>query len=213
MKKIVCMLLCAVMTVFFFGCGEPKWAESPVEDFEYEENEDGGITITRYIGEETEVVIPEKINEKNVTVIGKDAFSFILHLEFVKIPDTVTEIEDLAFDHNETLTEVFLSKNLKSIGYCAFEDCTALSKISLPSSLETMGDGAFIGCTALKTAVVGKNLKNWGNRVFAYTGLENLTLEEGLESIGHAAFLGTGLRKVTLSKGLTRVSRLRLLRL
>lgn len=57
----------------------------PVEDFEYEENEDGGITITRYIGEETEVVIPEKINEKNVTVIGKDAFSFILHLEFVKI--------------------------------------------------------------------------------------------------------------------------------
>ena len=44
---------------------------NPASDFEYAVNKDGGITITKYIGTDTDVVIPEKIEGKNVTVIGE----------------------------------------------------------------------------------------------------------------------------------------------
>ena len=43
--------------------------------FEYEVNEDGGVTITKYTGNDTEVVIPSKIGGKKVTSIGDKAFA------------------------------------------------------------------------------------------------------------------------------------------
>lgn len=48
----------------------------PASDFEYKAIEEGGITITEYMGTDTAMVIPEKIDGKNVTAIGVDVFSY-----------------------------------------------------------------------------------------------------------------------------------------
>ena len=42
---------------------------NPKSDFEYVENEDGGITITKYIGTDDSVVIPEAIDGKPVDLV------------------------------------------------------------------------------------------------------------------------------------------------
>ena len=48
--------------------------------FQYEENNNGGITITKYTGNDSEVVILSEIDGKSVTSIGSNAFQscFIL---------------------------------------------------------------------------------------------------------------------------------------
>ena len=72
-------------------------------DFTYSVGDDGGITINEYNGEDARVVIPEKIDGKNVTAIGK-----------------------CVFEDNETITDVVLPNTVKEIGYKAFAKCKNL---------------------------------------------------------------------------------------
>lgn len=93
---------------------------SPVTDFKYEEN-NGEITITRYTGNNSKVVIPAEINGKPVTAIGyykKSAF----------------DVEG-AFEGKEDIKTVVIPEGVRSIEASAFVDCTNLTKIKFPESL------------------------------------------------------------------------------
>ena len=52
----------------------PEIPESSVSDFKYNIIEDGEVIITQYIGSDTKVSIPEKIEGKPVTEIGIGSF-------------------------------------------------------------------------------------------------------------------------------------------
>lgn len=64
-------------------------AENPTEDFAFLE-ENGEITITGYLGENTRVRIPEQIHQKPVTAIADGAFRAHAEITTLYIPDTVT---------------------------------------------------------------------------------------------------------------------------
>ena len=100
--------------------------ESPVSDFEYTVNNDGGITINKYIGKAVDVVIPEKIDGKNTTAIARNAFFRNDEIVTVIMPDTVTTIEYTAFEHCSSLVKVSLSQNLSSIENAVFKACKNL---------------------------------------------------------------------------------------
>lgn len=183
MKKITLLFLMTILFASaFLGCGK-HIEENLVSDFEYIENEDGGITITKYIGERTEVVIPDEINGKKVTVIGSK--SFMLGTEdnpiespitYVDIPDSVTAIEELAFFYCKNLESVIFPENLESVGYSAFAWCSALKEIRILASVK------------------------YGNTVFARSGIESLKIEEGTTVIEIGSFIGTNLKKLNLPK-------------
>lgn len=101
-------------------------SESPVSDFEYTVNDDGGITINKYIGKAVDVVIPEKIDGKNITAIATAAFWRNDEIVTVTMPDTVTTIENTAFEQCSSLVKVSLSQNLSSIENTVFKDCKNL---------------------------------------------------------------------------------------
>lgn len=73
------------------------------KDFEYEiiDNE---ITINRYLGNKTDVVIPSEIEEYPVTNIKWGAFAYCSSLTNVTIPNSVTSIESGAFAWCSSLT-------------------------------------------------------------------------------------------------------------
>ena len=95
-------------------------------DWEYSVSGDE-VTITKYKGSATEVVIPDEISGKKVLSIGDEAFSDCLKLTGIKIPDSVT-----------------------SIGYKAFYRCVNLKSISIPYGVKSIEEGTFGGCYSLK---------------------------------------------------------------
>lgn len=211
MKKIITIVLTVsiLFSSFLTSCKteDASIPESPVTDFEYEENADGGITITKYIGADVAVSIPQKINAKNVTELGERAFSYSYQLKKIQIPDTVIVIEMAAFWHLQQLEKVILSNNLKEIGNGAFESCEMLSQISLSPSLTDIGNSAFKGCKSLKSVTIPKSVTSWGIDAFANCGLERISFEEGLEFIGEAAFFNTAITKVNFPSSIKTIKR------
>ena len=172
--------------------------ESPATDFEYEENADGGITITKYIGSESAVRIPEKINNINVIKLGELSFSDTSNLERVIIPNSVTDIDRLAFWNLKILKKVTFSNQLKTIGDGAFEYCEKLTDVKLPDTLVSIGPSAFKDCGSITDIHFPKSLKSLGDNVFARSGLVTVTFENGLDNIPYSAFAVTKIRKIEL---------------
>ena len=98
---------------------------TPIEDkieFEYIK-ENGGITITKYIGKQTNVQIPNNIEQLPVLKIGENAFADT-KVKSITIPSSCTEIDWFAFYGCYALSTVYISSNVKTIGYGAFESCS-----------------------------------------------------------------------------------------
>lgn len=168
------------------------------EDFEYQENASGGMTVLAYVGSAESVTVPQTIEGKNVTEIGAFAFKDNDTVRSVEMPNTVTTIKNGAFFSCSSLTTVTLSGALTTIEAHAFSLCMALSAADLPSTLTTLGDDAFNYCTSLKSVTIPASLTNWGVGAFSYSGLESVVLENGITCIGEAAFSCCALKSVVL---------------
>lgn len=119
----------------------------PAEDYTYEENEDGTITITAYTGDEEELVIPSEIDGKTVSAIGSGIFSPLnggnSTVKKITVPASVKTIGEEAFACADALEEVYIEDGVTEIGELAFSGCMNLKKITIPKSVEKIGKGAF----------------------------------------------------------------------
>ena len=103
-------------------------------EFEVLENEDGSVTIKRYIGSGGDVVIPAEIDGKPVSAIGNvvgttGAFEDCTNITSVVIPDGVVEIQDNAFYGCTNLEVVTVPSSVILLRNCAFSDCPKLHAI------------------------------------------------------------------------------------
>lgn len=78
----------------------------PVEDNPYDYPPPKTVTITKYTGTESTVILPSTINSWPVTKIGEDAFQDNTTITSVTIPASVTEIGSNAFAGCTNLTSV-----------------------------------------------------------------------------------------------------------
>ena len=153
----------------------PKIAQS---QFKYVDNDNGGITITKYIGDYSKVIIPSQIDDKPVTAIGEKAFIQYEKLESITMPDSIKYIGKFSFAYCDNLIDVNLSNNLESIDEAAFYGCINLTKIIIPAStkeiagfveygLTYMGVEVFGDCTKLENIIIDQN-----NSIYAsYDGI------------------------------------------
>ena len=94
-----------------------------------------GNVLKKYIGKETEVVIPTIVK-----TIGSSSFANCEGLEYVFIPFGV-----------------------EAIGEYAFYDCDSLVSVEIPTSVKTVGAGAFAASPNLKIYVSpGTDISAWG---------------------------------------------------
>ncbi len=195
---------------------------------EYDENYNATkcVRIIGYVGNDTEVIIPETIADCPVTTVY-----------------------DRAFAENKTITSVTIPESVKEIGMFAFLDCENLTEIKLPSGLEAIGgdilsntaysldsknwDGALLyvdnyllkgtdqieGDVKIKdgtkliadftfsynrnitSATIPASVKTIGSYAFSSCiDLSSVTLNEGLEVIGFGAFENTSISEVKVPK-------------
>jgi len=113
--------------------------------FEYDIN-GSSVTITKYIGTDSSVIIPNEIKGMKVTKIGDMAFNQSIVVQSVTFQSSVIEIGKKAFANCTKLSSVNLTDNLRSIGDQAFYNCPILTYIILPPSISNFGQFVFGNC-------------------------------------------------------------------
>ncbi len=149
-----------------------------------------GLTLTRYTGSLTTVVLPSEINGVPVVAIGDYAFADTNSMFNVTIPDSVKTVGAGAFAGSR-LDNVTLGDGVTSIGENAFSGCEELRGVTFGNALVSMGESAFHGCALLSAVALPDGLTALPSGAFAYCeNLTTVTLPTRLESVASGAFTG-----------------------
>lgn len=169
------------------------------------------VQILSYIGSDTDVVIPDRIDNKKVTSIADSAFRE-KSITSVVFGQYVESIGNYAFYSCQSLNKLDFSKSsVKTIGDYAFTVCKSLESIEFPDSLESIGYSAFSAYTygyrgsyvasSLKSVKFGSGLKS----IADYAFFENRALNtvkftgDALTSIGRESFYNIAITELDLS--------------
>lgn len=154
------------------------------------------VTITKYTGTESTVILPSTINSWPVTKIGEDAFQ-----------------------DNTTITSVTIPANVTEIGSNAFAGCTNLtsvnyegdwSNLTIQSGNPAVQDAAnaplfdFEFIPPDNTAVIVTNYKY--NGAAADVTIPSRYQGKPVTTIGHAAFFNSAVTSVTIPDSVTSIS-------
>lgn len=183
--SVVVLLVFAI----WVGFGTEK-IEASENDYEFQEVSDG-VEITKYVGNDEEVTIPNKLGGKSV--VGISGYAFMNKgLTKVKLPETLRSIGNYAFERNQ-LTHVEIGKYVMSIGHAPF----------LKNPLEQ-----------IIVATDNQNYKGMNGKALYTTdgkrliqGTRNGEIEDGTEVIGTSSFLGIGVDNITIPNTVTSIER------
>lgn len=146
--------------------------------------QDDELVICGYVGEESEITIPDVID-------GYD----------------VLNIWEYAFADNTNLTKVDLGI-VKNIGVCAFTGCTNLKEITIPTTVESTGDtwtGGFDG-SGIETVIFEDGTEVIPARICKNaSNLKNIILPDSVNIIGESAFAGTSISSVTFPENVNEI--------
>ncbi len=134
-----------------------------------------------------ELIIPETINGKTVTAIGKEAFKGC-NLSSVEIPATVNKIEDRAFFASPNLYSVKFKGTDVTFGNSVFAECDNLLLVTLPSQLKEIKANDFSQCHSLAGITFPETLTYIGDGAFESSGLMQVSIPANVEYIGKNAF-------------------------
>lgn len=178
---------------------EPKKGDvNPAKDFYYKVKTDGTVKILAYVGTDKTVTIPEKLEGKTVTEIGKCAFSTSLEISSLDrdlilidtlwIPDTVTTLGAgfVAYQHN--LTDLRLPAGTKEIPSCMALQCYNLKNFVVPAAVEKIAYAAFEDCRSMKAYALPETCTVIETEAFTRNDrLVSINLDK-VKSIGEWAF-------------------------
>jgi hypothetical protein len=150
------------------------------------------------------------------TSIGEDVFRRTKSLKRIRIPASVIQIGDGAFDEATSLREVIFEEGsrLEVIRNHAFCYTESLTTIRIPASVTHFGDGVFQNARNLREVIIeeGSRLQYIGDNVFREaTALETFRIPAGVTQLGYGVFCdATSLQTIHIPR-LIRVLNIRVL--
>ncbi len=135
-----------------------------LSNFSYKINDDDEtVSITKYNGNDEVVIIPSKIDGKNITVIEDGAFLGCDNLQGVKVfednlnyssEDGVLYNKDktalVKFPQAKETAQFAILESITEIGSNAFYGCSGLNSLEIPKNVVSIGENAFANCPNLK---------------------------------------------------------------
>lgn len=145
------------------------------ENFEYYTNGEGKAVITKYIGKEKEIIIPNKLDGHTVIAI-EHAFYNNSNIEKVVFGDGIETIGQNTFYGCVNLKNVVLSKTVNRLESFAFA-YSGLKKIKLVKGINYIGEYCFYNCDNL-TFIDGRTEKLYiGKYAMLESGLKVMLIK------------------------------------
>ena len=157
------------------------------------------------------LLIPNKIKGKPVTMIGNQAFRNCTGLTSITIGNSVIGIGKEAFWSCIGLTSITIGNSVTGIGNWAFKNCTRLTTVNWNAtecvSAGTLDYPIFTDCPNLAIVNIGDNVKLISSSAFCgCVTLKSITIPNSVTSIGYQAFRNcTGLASVTIGNSVTSI--------
>lgn len=133
----------------FMGCSKLSIIEVDKDNPVYDSRENCNAIIetatNKLIAGCGRTTIPHSVNS-----IEEFAFVHCESLTELNIPDSIIEIGNGAFMGCSYLKTVRLPKDLKQLNTCLFNSCILLEKIEIPEGVESIKGGAFASCDELR---------------------------------------------------------------
>lgn len=143
---------------------------------------------------EGSLIIPEKVSFKGrdltVTTIGSGCIESCVMLKEIKIPNTVTSLEEACFSECASLQSADISQlNSNELSADVFKNCRSLTHVAFPKTVTYLPTNCFYGCIRLSTF----EIPTWISRIdsgcfYGCTSLGNVNIPEGVEYIGDNSF-------------------------
>lgn len=186
-SKLSAVLLILAIMVLISPMPQVYAATTP-DGFEFEEYA-FSVKITGYTGGGGAVVVPEKINGKNVVEIGYRAFFNKLNITTVSLPNTVSSIGAYAFGICENLASINIPDSVITIGARAFEYCRSLHNFEFGKGVQYIGDNAFTSCNELTSVSLPPLMtKIYDDSFYGCQNLAEVTIPAGITLIETSAF-------------------------
>lgn len=172
-------------------CGEIDPTAPVTDGLEYTPIKENGVTVAYSVskgdaGNSKFIKIPSEYQRCPVTTIKREGFMGCSSLVRIEIPNSVTDIGDLAFYFCSSLTNIELPNSVKSIAEFAFNSCSSLTSIEIPNGVTSIGDGVFSGCSSLTSIYIPNSVTSLASDAFLDCGsLASINVESG-NSIYHS---------------------------
>ena len=147
-------------------------------DFEWEayDSDEPGVIITKYVGTDSDVIIPKEINGLPVTVVGENAFAY-RQLTSVILPDSLIVIRDFAFSDNH-LININIPSSVIAIYGDAFSG-NRLIEVVIPDSVVTIRENAFFD-NRITSITIPASVTEIGWQAFTANPVTSITIGENI---------------------------------
>lgn len=129
-------------------------------------------------------------------------------LQEVYVGKNVTSIGGSAFKYCYSLANVTIPDGITSIGSNAFIYCYSLASVTIPDGVTTINLNAFYSCYSIASATIPDGVTFIGGSAFQNcNSLASITIPDGVISIGNNAFYNCySLASVTIPDGVPSIS-------
>lgn len=177
---------------------ETTTPEENEPNYEYNILPEDTVVITKYLGDDTLVFVPERLDEKIVSTIGESAFQGNDSVEQVVLPQGTEVIESQAFKDCSGLQYVVMGTELKSIRQDAFSNCPSLKELRLPEGMMGIDVCICAYCPSLEKVVIPHSMEEISPS--AFMECDNLYLIYGSNSCAENYAQESGLVYVNLER-------------
>ena len=222
-KKIipVVLILIIVIAIIIGVSSIPKTYALTTEDglFEYYIGSDH-IFLVQYLGNQTEVEIPNTIEDLPVSHISIDCFKNCTSIKRITIPKNLTGTfngelfaDTLNLEHidvnseNDVYTSVdgiLFNKELTTLLKYPANKQPQQESYTIDSTITKIGEYCFYGCYPIKNITIPASVTEIGAYAFSVCGITQINIPEGVTKIKNNTFDRCGdLETVNLPSGLT----------
>ena len=129
-------------------------------------------------------------------------------LKSVLLPDTITEIDEYAFERCKSLETINIPTNVTHIGYCAFSNCINIKELRIPDSVTTIDKFAFYHCESLEKINIPKSINSIPEHAFSYCySLKKIEIPSTITSIQENAFENAGLNEIIIPSSIKTIAK------